>query len=60
MRDYEIGAMEALLWAFAKLRKCGNLEKFRAAKEEVEEMVIRLTSGVAVNFRDKSEFIPEI
>ena len=60
MRDYEMGAMEALSWAFAKLRKCGNLEEFRAAKEEVEEMVLRLTSGAAVNFRDKSEFIPEI
>ena len=52
--------MEALSWAYAKLRRCRSLEEFQAAKEDVEGMVIRLTAGAAVNFKNKSEFIPEI
>lgn len=55
MNDYGIGAMEALSWARAVLRKCRTLEQFEEARREVEEMIMRLSSGAAVDFRRKAE-----
>lgn len=60
MNDYSIGAMEALSWAKAKLKECATIRDFRKAREEILETLDRLSSGAAVNFRDKVREIPEI
>jgi hypothetical protein len=60
MNDYSIGAIEALSWARAILRKCCTLEEIRAVRAQVEEMIMRLASGSAVSFRDKAELIKEL
>lgn len=57
MNDYSIGAMEALSWTYATLRKCENLETFQFAKREIGDMIMRLASGAAVDFKRKSDFI---
>jgi len=60
MNDYSIGAIEALSWAKAIIKKCSTLEEIRAARAQVEEMIMRLASGSAVSFRDKAELIKEL
>jgi len=50
-----MGAMEALSWARAVLKKCRTLEQFEDARKEVEEMIMRLMSGAAVDFKRKTE-----
>jgi len=60
MNDYSIGAIEALSWARAVMRRCGSVEEIRAARGQVEEMIMRLASGSAVSFRDKAELIKEL
>lgn len=57
MNDYSIGALEALSWAKSVLRKCRTLDEFEAARKEMEEMFMRLASGVAVDFKRRSELI---
>jgi hypothetical protein len=60
VNDYSMGALEALSWVRAVLRKCRKLEEFQVAEEEVNGMVLRLASGAAVSFRDKAALIEEI
>ena len=60
MRDYEIGALEALSWAYARSKKCRFLEDFQKFRNEIGEMLMALSSGAAVSFKTKIEFIPEI
>lgn len=60
MNDYSIGAVEALSWAYAVLQGCEGLESFRAARREIEGMIMRLASGAAVSFKRKTDFIPEL
>jgi len=60
MNDYGIGAMEALSWAYSTLKKCDSLESFQDAREDLKQMILRLASGAAVSFRDKSESIREL
>lgn len=57
MNDYSIGALEALSWARAVLSKCKTLEEFEATRKEIEEMIMRLSSGAAVSFKKRTEFI---
>lgn len=57
MNDYSIGALESLSWARAVLSKCKTLEEFKATRKEIEEMIMRLTSGAAVDFKRRAEFI---
>jgi len=60
MNDYTIGAMEALSWVRAILKKCGDLESFCMARKEIDEMIMKLASGAAVSFHTKARFIPEL
>jgi hypothetical protein len=55
MNDYSIGAIEALSWARAIVKKRGP-----GATTEIEEMIMRLASGSAVSFRDRAELIKEL
>jgi len=57
MNDYSVGALEALSWARAVLRRCRTMRDFEEARREIEEMMIRLAAGAAVNFRRKAELI---
>ena len=57
MNDYSMGAMEALSWARARLKQCISLGEFKVARDEVNETLLRLTSGVAVNFGDRLELL---
>lgn len=59
MNDYSMGAMEALSWSYAILRKCRTVEDFQAAQREMGEMLMRLSTGAAVSFKTRVEFIPE-
>jgi hypothetical protein len=60
VNDYSMGALEALSWVRAVLRKCQTLEEFQVAVQEVNGMVLRLASGAAISFRDKAALIEEI
>jgi hypothetical protein len=60
LNDYSIGAIEALSWARAIMRKCTCQDEYRRAGMQVEEMIMRLASGSAVSFRDKAELIKEL
>lgn len=60
MNDYSIGAMEALSWVRATLKKCEDLEAFCEARKEIDEMIMKLASGAAVSFKQKTKFIPEL
>jgi hypothetical protein len=57
MNDYTIGAMEALSWAYAILERCKELKDFIEARNEVRDMIMRLSTGAAVSFKRKTEFI---
>lgn len=60
MNDYSIGAIEALSWARAIMKKCSSEADYARIREDVEEMIMRLASGTAVSFRDKAELIKEL
>jgi hypothetical protein len=60
MNDYSIGAIEALSWAKAIIKKCSTLEEIRAARAQVEEMILKLVGGTALSFRDRAELIKEL
>ena len=60
MNDYSVGAIEALSWTRAIMRKCGSVEEIRIVRVQVDEMIMRLASGSAVSFRDKAELIREL
>jgi len=60
MNDYSIGAMEALSWVRAILKKCESTESFCKARKEINEMIMRLASGAAFSFKTKTRFIPEL
>lgn len=60
MNDYSIGAMEALSWVRAILKKCEDLEAFYTARKEIDEMIMKLASGAAVSFKQKARFINEL
>lgn len=42
MNDYSIGAMEALSWVMAILKKSESPESFRKARKRINEMIMRL------------------
>ena len=60
LNDYSIGAIEALSWARAIMKKCRSEADYARARRDVEEMLMRLASGTAVSFRDKAELIREL
>jgi len=60
MNDYSIGAIEALSWARAIMKKCKCHEEYQKASIQVDEMIMRLASGSAVSFRDKADLIKEL
>ena len=60
MNDYGIGAMEALSWAYAVLRKCENIITFQDARKEIEAMIMHLASGAAVSFKRKTVFMERL
>jgi hypothetical protein len=51
MSTYEIGAFEALEWAWNILRTQGNVENDAAGK--IKEMLFQLGSGNPVDFRQQ-------
>jgi len=57
MNDYSIGAIEALSWVRAILKKCNEIEMFIKARKEIEDMLLRLASGAAVDFKRKTDYI---
>ena len=60
MNDYSIGAIEALSWARAVMRKSNTQEEIRVVRQQVDEMIMRLVNGSAVSFRDRAELIKEL
>ncbi len=57
MKDYNVGAMEALSWAYALLERCNEAEDFAKARERIKDMILRLAMGAAESFRRKMEFL---
>jgi len=55
MNDYSQGALEALAWARKVLRNCESVREFRRARGEIEDSLLKLTHGAAVNFSDRAE-----
>jgi hypothetical protein len=53
MSAYEVGAFEALEWAWNLLRKQGNNESIENATSSIQEMLYTLGSGDQVNFQQK-------
>ncbi len=53
MSTYEIGAFEALEWAWNLLRVSGDVNVENATKH-IQEMLYTLSSGTQVNFQQKT------
>lgn len=59
MNDYSIGAIEALSWARLIVKKSGEKAGEDAA-QQIELMIMKLTVGAAISFRDKVDMIKEL
>jgi len=57
LNKYNNGAMEALSWAYAKLRKCESIEDFQGARNEIKDMIMHLSNGAAVRFKRRAYFM---
>lgn len=53
MSTYEIGAFEALEWAWKLLRTQNETENVKVATKSIQEMLFTLGSGAPVNFQQK-------
>jgi hypothetical protein len=54
MSNYEMGAFEALEWAWNLLRTQNSGESVNEATIRIQEMLFTLGSGNPVNFRQKT------
>jgi len=54
MSNYEMGAFEALEWAWNLLRAQSNGGSVNEATIHIQEMLFTLGSGSTVNFRQKT------
>jgi hypothetical protein len=54
MSNYEMGAFEALEWAWNLLRTQNSRESVNEATVRIQEMLFTLGSGNPVNFRQKT------
>jgi len=54
MSNYEMGAFEALEWAWNLLRTQNSGESVNEATVRIQEMLFTLGSGSTVNFRQKT------
>jgi len=52
--------METLSWARAILKRCRTQAEFETARKEVEDMIMQLSTGAAVSFKKRIQFIEEI
>lgn len=57
MSSYEVGAFEALEWAWNLLRKQGNRDSIEKATASIQDMLYTLGSGDQVNFQKKIDEI---
>jgi hypothetical protein len=57
MSSYEVGAFEALEWAWNLLRKQGNHDSIEKATASIQDMLYTLGSGDQVNFQQKIDEI---
>lgn len=44
-----------MAWARKVLRNCESVREFRRARGEIEDSLLKLTHGAAVNFSDRAE-----